>query len=93
MKKVLIFVVACIVASTCFTAPVAAQDAVKWSAPLHEYPNPWTPTTPPPSYNNAYGYYPYGGYGYGAYSGGGYAPAYPQGGGYGGWAPFQGYGQ
>lgn len=45
-----------------------AQDPVKWSAPMNEYPTQWNPTTAPPSYYNPYGYtYPYAGYGYGYY--------------------------
>ncbi len=52
-----------------------AQNPIKWSAPMNEYPTPWYPTAPPPSYYNPYGYYqnPYG-YGYGGYGGyqGGY---------------------
>ncbi|HTY25370.1 MAG TPA: hypothetical protein VMC85_19720 [Desulfomonilaceae bacterium] len=57
---------------------------VKWSAPINEYPNPWSPTAPPPVYNPYGYYYPgyagYGGYGgYGRYYQGGYY-GYPQGG-------------
>ncbi|MGD9818761.1 MAG: hypothetical protein AB7V04_08665 [Desulfomonilaceae bacterium] len=45
-----------------------AQDPVKWSAPMNEYPSPWSPTNAPPSYYNPYGYnYPYAAYGYGYY--------------------------
>lgn len=78
--------------------PAAAQDTVKWSAPMYEYPTQWAPTTPPPSYNNPWGYYPaYGGYGYGSYWGGAYAPGYQQGGQWGGqWSGnpyYGGYGQ
>lgn len=67
----------------------AFADPVKWSAPINQYPNPWSPTAAPPNYQN---YYPYAAYGYGGYGGypgygGGYGghysgqnPAYPQGG-------------
>ena len=59
-----------------------AQDTIKWSAPMNHYPNPWTPTAPPPSYFNPWGYqYPYAAYGYGPYWGGYYPNSY------------QGYGQ
>lgn len=45
-----------------------AQDPVKWSAPMNEYPTQWSPTSAPPSYHNPYGYtYPYAAYGYGYY--------------------------
>ncbi len=49
-----------------------AQNPIKWSVPMNEYPNPWYPTAPPPSYYNPYGYYqnPYGYHGYGGYGGG-----------------------
>lgn len=54
-----------------------AQDTIKWSAPMNHYPNPWTPTAPPPSYYNPWGYqYPYAAYGYGPYWGGYYSNAY-----------------
>jgi hypothetical protein len=64
----------------------ALADPVKWSAPINQYPNPWSPTAAPPNYQD---YYPYAAYGYGGYPGygGGYGgnysgqnPAYPQGG-------------
>jgi hypothetical protein len=56
---------------------VASADPVKWSAPMNQYPNQWTPTAAPPNYyNNPYGYYypsgysPYGvSQGYGSYGG------------------------
>ena len=66
-----------------------SQDTVKWSAPIHMYPHPWTPTTPPPPPNPYYGY-PYMGYGpyagyYGqpGYRSGGYWGSEGQGGTYG----------
>lgn len=72
-----ILAVAAVLGLLCLCAPVSAQEPVKWSAPMHLYPNPWTPTAPPPSFYNPYGYrYPYAAYGYGAY---GYNPGYYQG--------------
>ena len=46
-----------------------AQDPIKWSAPLNNYPEQWSPTPAPPQYNQyGYGYsYPYAAYGYGGY--------------------------
>jgi len=88
----LVLIAAAMVVCACM-APAAAQDTVKWSAPMHEYPNQWAPTVPPPSYNNPWGNYPqYGGYGYGSYWGGGYAPGYSQGGQWSGNPYYGGYG-
>ncbi len=62
-----------------------ARDPIKWSAPMNQYPNAWSPTAPPPTYYNPYGYqYPYANYGYGnpnAYYGygGNYGAGYYQG--------------
>jgi len=60
----------------CFLAAslpaVTLADPVKWSAPMNQYPNPWTPTAAPPNYyNNPYGYsyYPSGYAPYGVYPG------------------------
>lgn len=64
------------------SVPVAASaDPVKWSAPMNQYPNPWTPSAAPPNYyNNPYNYYYPSGYTpYGVYPG------------YGNQAPQQGY--
>ncbi|MGA8831961.1 MAG: hypothetical protein ACLQT6_11170 [Desulfomonilaceae bacterium] len=46
-----------------------AQDPIKWSAPMNNYPEQWSPTPAPPQYNQyGYGYsYPYAAYGYGGY--------------------------
>jgi len=69
------------IAFSCLAVTSEAQDPVKWSAPMNEYPNPWYPTpAPPPSQYYPWGYY--GGYG-GYYPG--YYPGYYQGG-------YQGYG-
>jgi hypothetical protein len=89
---------ACLILFLCSALPAAAASPVKWSAPLSHYPNPWTPTTPPPSMNNPYGYnYPYAQYGYGpygqAYQGGqqNYTGAWPQGGHFGQGNPYYNY--
>ena len=69
-----------------------AQDPVKWSAPMNDYPTQWNPTAAPPSYHNPYGYtYPYAGYGYGPY--GNQSQGAYQGNYYGGQAgnPYYGY--
>jgi len=59
-------------------ASASAQDPIKWSAPMNEYPSSWYPTAPPPpSYYNPYGYQ-YPGYGYGGYYGGNYQGANQQ---------------
>ncbi len=56
----------------------AAQDPVKWSAPMTQYPNQWSPTTAPPQYAYPYVYnqsaYPPG---YGAEGYWGYGTQYP----------------
>jgi len=45
-----------------------AQDPIKWSAPMNNYPEQWSPAPAPPQYNPyGYSYYPYGAYGYGGY--------------------------
>jgi hypothetical protein len=45
---------------------VSAQAPVKWSAPIHEYPNPWQPTQAPPQHSAwGGGYQPFNNYGYG----------------------------
>ena len=83
-----IVIIGGIVALLCLCSLAFAQDTIKWSAPMQLYPNPWTPTAPPPSYYNPWGYqYPYAAYGYGAYYGGyspnayqGYSPGAYQGG-------------
>lgn len=50
-----------------------AQQGVKWSAPLSEYPTPWVPTTAPPAYHNPQSVqYPYPAYGEAGYSPYGY---------------------
>jgi len=76
---------------------VMAQDPVKWSAPMNQYPEQWSPSPAPPQYNPyGYSYYPYGAYGYGgdgqnqAYSYGYPAPAQQYGGAYSG-NPYYGY--
>ncbi|MGC8657483.1 MAG: hypothetical protein ACP5U1_00245 [Desulfomonilaceae bacterium] len=67
-----------------------AQDPIKWSAPMNNYPEQWAPTPAPPQYGQygyGYSYYPYG---YGSYGYGGYMqnPGYS----YGYGAPGQQYG-
>lgn len=49
----------------------AADEPIKWSAPMQQYPNSWSPTAPPaPYYYYPYGYnYSGGAYGYGTYGG------------------------
>ena len=77
----------CVIVNDCM-----AQDPVKWSAPMNDYPTQWSPTNAPPSYYNPYGYnYPYAAYGYG-YQGNQYQGGY-QGGHYGGQVgnPYYGY--
>ncbi len=49
----------------------AADEPIKWSAPMQYYPNQWSPTAPPPPYfyyPNGYGYQG-GSFGYGTYGG------------------------
>ncbi|MGB6066271.1 MAG: hypothetical protein WBG50_15830 [Desulfomonilaceae bacterium] len=61
-----------------------ARDPIKWSAPMNQYPNAWSPTTPPPSYGYQYPYAnygygnPYAYYGYGGNYGGYYQGNYQQ---------------
>ncbi|MGB9617169.1 MAG: hypothetical protein ACP5M0_09965 [Desulfomonilaceae bacterium] len=49
----------------------AADEPIKWSAPMQQYPNPWSPTAPPaPYYYYPNGYnYSGGAFGYGTYGG------------------------
>jgi hypothetical protein len=79
MTKCILAAIALVILGLAFSGQAFAQNPVKWSAPMNEYPNPWYPTAPPPSYYNPYGYYqnPYGYYGYGNRGYGGY---YQQGG-------------
>jgi len=49
----------------------AAEEPIKWSAPMQSYPNQWSPTAPPSPYYyypNGYGYTG-GAFGYGTYGG------------------------
>lgn len=82
MTKCILAAAALVIFGLVFSAPTFAQNPVKWSAPMNEYPNPWYPTARPPSYYNPYGYYqnPYGYYGYGNPGYGGYNQGYQQGG-------------
>ncbi len=68
MSRSLMCAGACLLFFLCAFIPAVADSPVKWSAPMSHYPNPWNPTTPPPSANNPWGYnYPYAAYGYGPY--------------------------
>lgn len=82
MRRNLIFIVSLtLIGLLGLSLPTFAQEPVKWSAPMNAYPNPWTPTTAPPTQSNPYGYqYPYAAYGYGnaaaQYYPGAYQPQY-----------------
>ena len=68
MTRSRVITAACAICFLCVCFPAAADTPVKWSAPMSHYPNPWTPTTPPPAPNNPWGYqYPYAAYGFGPY--------------------------
>ena len=86
MRRRCLFIGVAILLVLSLAAVVTAQKTVKWSAPMHEYPNPWNPTAPPQAYYQNYGYqhpyYAYG-YGYGNYPGYGGYPGYGRQPGYG----------
>lgn len=67
MKRILVvFLCLFLLAGEIVPIQCLAQDPVKWSAPMNQYPTQWNPTAQPPSYYNPYGYtYPYEAYGYG----------------------------
>jgi hypothetical protein len=64
MRRGFALMVLALVAAMALPGIATADEPIKWSAPLSAYPNPWTPTTPPPAvYGNQYAnQYPYGGY-------------------------------
>lgn len=71
MKQYLIALSALIVVFLFTQITNAADEPIKWSAPMQYYPNQWSPTAPPPPYYyypNGYGYSA-GAYGYGTYGG------------------------
>lgn len=87
MKRHLILLAAIIVPALIICVSASAADPLKWSAPMSQYPNQWSPSAAPPqqqyygypqyNYADPYGYgaYGYGGYGYGGYGyGGNYGP-------------------
>ncbi len=62
-QKILLSLLALMVG---MVAICSAEDTVKWSAPMPDYPSQWSPTSPPPNYYNPYGYqYYYDPYGFG----------------------------
>lgn len=70
MRKIHILILVGMISALCLTITTSVHSQVKWSAPMQSYPNQWSPTAAPPSYNNPYGYqYPYADYGYGPYQG------------------------
>ncbi len=73
MKKVSIIIAATAIFLLFVCALVFAQQPVRWSAPMELYPNPWSPTQPPPTYNNYSSQDPYDPYGYWSGNGGQYA--------------------
>ncbi|MFC1834630.1 hypothetical protein ACFL2Q_07845 [Thermodesulfobacteriota bacterium] len=79
-----IMVIVAIVSISCLLVTPGFCEPVKWSAPMSAYPKQWSPTAPPPSYYNPYGYqYPYGAYGYGPQAAYGAYPGYGAYGGHG----------
>ena len=66
MTRRLIMTASMIMTALFLTGALAADDPVKWSAPMDHYPSQWAPSSPPPTYYNPYGYqYSYDPYGYG----------------------------
>jgi hypothetical protein len=62
--KTLIAIFGALIIWSCILHPATAREPIKWSAPSQSYPNRWTPSQPPPEYNdNPYAYSnPYAGY-------------------------------
>ena len=64
MKKASVLIAAVAVLCLLLCTVALGQQPVRWSAPMSMYPNPWSPTQAPPTYNNYYNsqdpYDPYG---------------------------------
>jgi hypothetical protein len=87
MLRVLFIVVLVVTVSSVLSAQSNAQEPIKWSAPMSDYPRQWAPTTPPPQPTYSYGpwgyQYPSGAFGQGGYGGYGGQRAYGTQGAYG----------
>ena len=77
MRKGFILIALALAATAWLPGNAAADEPIKWSAPLSAYPNQWAPSAHVPAYNNQYAtQYPYWN-GYGGYQPhGGTAPSW-----------------